>query len=221
MEEKQLIPKELASAIAKSVQPNILMNQGDGIQIQENHGPITVNVTSPELAGSLLPMFNAQPTRSSQTHKIEWASLDREYYCLFVLENEDYSNGAFSVSKDRSLQKYTPKDIRDKYRILSLENIESLKQMTCIFAKRNMFFNSTEDHHPALIVIIENFAEQGETINIFFRGFQAFPQQILNHNIKFLHMASASTRNELDEEHWSIKPCNLIDAFAALGIDIT
>lgn len=220
MEEKQLIPKELASAIAKSVQPNILMNQGDGIQIQENHGPITVNVTSPELAGSLLPMFNAQPTRSSQTHKIEWASLDREYYCLFVLENEDYSNGAFSVSKDRSLQRYTPKDIRDKYRIFTLENIESLKRMPCIFAKRNLFYNRTEDNHPALIGRIENIVTQREIIKIYFRWFQAFPQQILNLNIKSLHMASAPLRNELDEEHWSIKPCNLIDAFAAMGIDI-
>lgn len=221
MEEKQLIPKELASAIAKSAQPNILVNQGDGIQIQENNGPITINADTPELAGLLAKMFNLQPAGSPQTHKIEWASLDRKYYCLFVLENEEYRDGVFSISKDRSLQKYTPKDIRDKYRILSLENIESLKQMPCIFAKRNLFFNSTEDHHPALIGRIENIAAQGETIKIYFRGFQAFPQQILNRNIKFLHMASASTRNELDEEHWSIKPCNLIDAFAALGIDIT
>lgn len=221
MEEKQLIPQELTSAIAKSSQPNILVNQGDGIQILENHGPMTINASPAELAKLMQQMFNAQPAKSPQTHKVEWASLDREHYCLFVLENEEYNDGVFSISKDRSLQKYTPTEVRNKYRILSLQNIESLKRMPCIFAKRNLFYKNTDEYHPALIGRIKDIIAQGENIKIYFYGFQAFPQQILNQNSKFLHMASASARNELDEEHWSIKPCNLIDTFATLGIDIT
>ncbi len=220
MEDKQIIPRELVSAIANTNNPSILVNQGDGIQIQENRGPITINADTESLAGLLAQMFHMQPASPPKTHKMEWASLDRNYYCLFVLENEEYGDGVFSISKDCSLQRYTPKEMQDKYRILSPENIVSLKQLPCIFAKRNLFYKSTKEHHPALVGKIENVVAQGETIKIYFRGFQAFPQQILNQNIKSLHMASASMRNELDVEHWSIKPCNLIEVFATLGIDI-
>ena len=46
MDNNQLIPSELTSALAKTANPNILVNQGDGIQIQQNSGPININVSS-------------------------------------------------------------------------------------------------------------------------------------------------------------------------------
>ena len=104
--------------------------------------------------------------------------------------------------------------------MLSLDNIAELKLMPCIFAKRNIRYKETEPGHPALVGRICDIVPQGEVIKIRFNGFQAFPQQILNQNISLLHMASAPLRNELDLEHWAIKRCNLIDAFAAMNIEI-
>ena len=40
MDKNQMIPSEITSAIAQAANPNILVNQGDGIQILQNHGPI-------------------------------------------------------------------------------------------------------------------------------------------------------------------------------------
>ena len=220
MDKNQMIPSEITSAIAQATNPNVLVNQGDGIQIQQNHGPINVNVNGSELTELLSRMFGCRPTGNFVTHAVEWASLSRTHYCLFVLENEDYSDGVFSIAKDRALQKHTPKGIRDKYRMLNPVNIDELRRMPCIFAKRNMHYKRTEPHHPALVGRISNAVPQGEVIKIYFSGFQAFPQQILNQNTTLLHMASAPLRNELDVEHWAIKQCNLIDAFVAMNIEI-
>lgn len=219
MDKNQLIPSEITAAIAQAANPNILVNQGDGIQIQQNHGPININVSNPELIG-LLSILGVKPADNPVTHAMEWASLSRTHYSLFVLENEEYKDGVFSIAKDRALQKYTPKEIRNKYRMLNLEDIDELKKMPCIFAKRNMHYKETESHHPALVGRICDAVPQGEVIKIYFDGFQAFHQQILNQNTALLHMASASLRNELDEEHWAIKQCNLIDAFVAMNIEI-
>ena len=220
MDKNELIPSEIASALAKAVNPNILVNQGDGLQIQQNSGPINVNVSGIGLDELLDGIFGLKPAEHLVTHAIEWASLSKDYYCLFVLENEEYNEGVFSIAKDRALQKYTPKEIRDKYRTLSLDNIAELKQMPCIFAKRNMHYKETEPHHPALVGRICDIVPQGEVIKIRFAGFQAFPQQTLNQNVTLLHMASAPLRNELDLEHWAIKQCDLIDAFAVMKIEI-
>lgn len=219
MDKNQMIPSEITSAIAQAANPNILVNQGDGIQILQNHGPININVSGSELIG-LLSMLGAKPADNPVTHTMEWASLSRTHYCLFVLENEEYKDGVFSIAKDRTLQKYTPKDVRDKYRMLNPANMDELRKMPCIFTKRNMYYKRTEPHHPALVGRISNAVPQGEVIKIYFSGFQAFSQQILNQNTTLLHMASAPLRNELDVEHWAIKQCNLIDAFVAMNIEI-
>ena len=221
MDKNQMIPSEITSAIAQATNPNILVNQGDGIQIQQNSGPISINinnVSDSELAKLLPALFNCRPAERPVTHAVEWASLSRTHYSLFVLENEEYRDGVFSIAKDRALQKYTPKELRNK--LLNLENIDELKRMPCIFAKRNMYYKGTEAYHPALVGRICDAVPQGEVIKIYFDWFQAFHQQILNQNTALLHMASASLRNELDEEHWAIKRCNLIDAFVTMNIEI-
>lgn len=220
MDEKQLISQEIASAIAKFPNPSVLVNQGDGVQIKENYGDININIDEQALAKVLSSMFGVSPTDKPITHTVEWASLSRDYYCLFVLENEEYKGGVFSIAKDRALQKYTPREVREKYRTLLQDSIAELKQMPCIFAKCNMYYKRTEAYHPFLAGRICNIIPQGEEIKIYFSGFQPFPQQTLNQNIKLLHMASASMRNELDEEHWAIKQCNLIDAFVSMGLEI-
>ena len=222
MEEKELIPQEVASAISPTAtaSPNILINQGEGLQIMENRGAININADEQMLTKLLQSMFGATPTSVTVTHTLEWASLCRTHYCLFVLENEEYKDGVFCIAKDRALLKYTPQNVRRRYKNICPETIAELRQMPCIFAKRNMYYKRTEEHHPFLAGRICDVVPQGESIKIYFCGFQAIPQQILNQNIKSLHMVSSALRNELDEEHWSIKECDLPGVFASLDIEI-
>ena len=199
-----------------------MINTGSGVQIGTNAGTMNLNINclTPELVQGIMSMFAAQPVPQKMSHKLEWASLSTTSYCLFVLENEEYNCGAFSIAKSRALRDYTPSGYRERYITLSPDTIAELTSMPCIFAKRNMHYGSTEASHPALLGRITDIRAQRETIKICFSGFQGIPQQLLNQNIGLLGMAFSSLRNELDEEHWSIKDCNLIDAIARLNIDI-
>ena len=65
MEEKGLIPQEVTSAISPTASPNILINQGEGLQIMENHGAININAndqTLTKLLASRSPIhWNGHP----------------------------------------------------------------------------------------------------------------------------------------------------------------
>ena len=199
-----------------------MVNTGSGVQVGTNAGTINLNINcaTPELVQGLMSMFAAQPVPQKVSHKLEWASLSQKSYCLFVLENEDYNCGAFSIAKSCALRKYTGSEHKERYIDLTPAVVTELASMPCIFAKRNMHFGYTEASHPALLGRITDMRVQGETIKICFSGFQGIQQQLLNQNIGLLGMAHASLRNELDEEHWAIKNCNLIDVIARLHIDI-
>jgi hypothetical protein len=205
--------------------PNVaqaFINQGSGIQVGSNTGTLNFNFNgiTPETIASLAAMFSMQPAQKKVSHAIEWASLSTSNYCLFVLENEEYSNGAFSIAKNRALQNYTPPGYKERYNVLTPDAVEELINMPCIFAKRNMYYGYTEDSHPALIGRIRDIRVQRETIKICFSGFQGISQQLLNRNIGILNMASSPLRNELDVEHWSIKNCNLLNIMARLGVTV-
>ena len=210
------------AAIALPNTPQGMINTGSGIQVGTNAGTMNLNINclTPELIQGLISMFSAQPAPQKVSHKLEWASLSQESYCLFVLENEDYNCSAFSIAKSCALRKYTASEHKERYVALTPAAIAELASMPCIFAKRNMYFGHTEPSHPALLGRITDMRVQGETIKICFAGFQGIQQQLLNENIVLLGMAHASLRNELDEEHWSIKNGNLIDAISRMHIDI-
>ena len=199
-----------------------MVNTGSGVQIGTNAGKIEFNINgiSPEMLASFMSTFAMPPASQKVSHAVEWASLSQEHYCLFVLENEDYNCGAFSISKRCALQKYTPSACKTRYIDLTPAAVAELTNVPCVFAKRNMYYGYTVENHPALIGRITDIRCQGETVKICFSGFQAVSQQLLNRNIAMFKLAHASLRNELDEEHWSIKECNLLDAMTRLDVTV-
>lgn len=213
-------PKPTAVSFPNATQG--MTNNGSGVQVGNNAGTMNFNFNglTPDMVVNLMTMFSGQLVPQKVSHALEWASLSTSCYSLFVLENEEYNNGVFSIAKSRALRSYTPSGYRERYITLTPTAVSELTSMPCIFAKRNMHYGYTESSHPALLGRITDIRAQGETIKICFSGFQGIPQQLLNNNVGFLGMVHASLRNELDEEHWSIKNCNLIDIMARLHVDI-
>ena len=121
---------------------NGMVNTGSGIQVGTNAGTINLNINcpTPELMQGLMSMFAARPAPQKVSHKLEWASLNQERYCLFVLENEDYNCGAFSIAKNCALCKYTAQEHKKRYANITPAVLAELASMPCIFAKRNMHF---------------------------------------------------------------------------------
>ena len=219
---KQQISKQTSQIITAPNATNAYYNQGNGFQVANNSGTINVNCDGANIENFLRSILSSDRQNDAQnvSHAVEWASLNKQYYNLFVLENENFSIGSFSISKERSLERYTSSKVKEKFSSLSDQAISVIRTMPCIFVKRNTQYKETDESFPALIGRITEVHEQGDNIKILFVPFQTVSQQLLNQNIALLKMAQSSLRNELDEEHWAIKECNLIHIFSAMGITI-
>ncbi len=219
---KQQMTKQTSQIVTAPNAANAYYNQGNGLQVVSNSGTININCDGTNIEDLLKPISfsGRQNNASNVSHAVEWASLNKQYYNLFVLENENFSSGSFSISKERSLERYTSSKAKEKFSSLSDKVISVIQTMPCIFVKRNTNYKETDKSFPALVGQITEVHEQGDNIKILFVPFQTVSQQLLNQNVALLKMAQSSLRNELDEEHWAIKECNLIHIFSAIGITI-
>lgn len=219
---KQQISKQTSQIITAPNAANAYYNQGNGFQVVNNNGPINLNCNGINLEDLLQSYISADRQKNSQklSRAVEWASLNKRYYNLFVLENESFSVGSFSISKERSLERYTSKKAKEEFSSLSDKAISTIRNMPCIFVRRNTHYKEADEVFSALVGRVTEVYEQGDNIKILFVPFQTVPQQLLNQNIALLKMAQSSLRNELDEEHWAIKECDLIHTFSAMGITI-
>ena len=220
-----LIPKanDLPSATYNFI------NAEGGIQAQNigavNYAPQIVlpNNISPEYAAQLSAIFQGMPIalpEDNVSNTEEWLTLSKEHYNLFVLENEEYEGGTFSISRDVSICKYMNREDIDLFYLLSDDKRRDIFNMPCIFAKRNMDFGSTDKDHPALLGRISNIVVQRNNLKISFSGYQPIQQQLLNDHPEIFGLATSALRTELDEEHWSIKRINLIQAIELIGIKV-
>lgn len=220
MSNKPVFQKEMTAVSAESKHQNVLINNGSAPQIMNNMGTINVNIDNDNLASQILSALAIAQQKKTASYAMLWPTLSSSYYNLFVIENEYYDGGVISIAKDRALRRFTPVDIYNKHKALTLECIESLKAMPCIFATRNKGYACTEENHLFYVGRLSDIFSQGECLKFRYEIFQSFPQQKLNENAGLFNLFTSSQRNELDEEHWAIKSCNLLDVFNKLNLVI-
>lgn len=163
-----------------------------------------------KLTGSTMPV----------SHAAEWALLNTERFHVFVLENEKYDCGAFSIGRRVALEKNTIDRYKDYYKPLTPSLIRELLDMPCIFAIRNQQFKKAPDYYPALLGKLTDIRCQGETIRFSFITCGRLKQQFINDNIRAFALRTSTVRNQLDEEHWSIREGNLLQIANDMGIVI-
>lgn len=174
----------------------------------------------PELLPQLTTLFRLQEPEPHVSHAIEWASLSTDTFCLFVLENEEYNCGSFCIPKGRALEKYTSREHRMLYRSLGPAEQNAIMKMPCIFARRNPSFRWADDTFPAVLGRVTSITCQRDNIRFRFDPFGAIHQRKINDNISDFNLVYSALRNELDEEHWSIRSGNLQDIVARFGVVI-
>ena len=206
-----------------------------GVAVQNNNGTIVQGIDTAafmQYYGNLSEQLNRienalQPAAQLPSHAMEWASLSHERYCLFVLENETYKTGSFSIPIKKAL-KYTDDFTRDNLIGLTSADQEIIKSMPCIFAIKNKTFKQAADGFPFVVGRVTEIAIQGDNIKFSFVTFRpaitlnvpAFEQRILNENTKALKLKERSCRNQLDEEHWAIIENDLIEVGSKIGIQV-
>lgn len=154
------------------------------------------------------------------SHAAEWALLNTERFNVFVLENEKYDCGAFSIGRRVALEHHTPEEYRDHFKPLTEPLIQELLNMPCLFTIKNQDFMTAAEYCPAFLGKLTQVQCQGENIRFRFVAFGNFRQQYINDNIRAFRLGVATVRNQLDVEHWSIRTGNLLKIAADMGIEI-
>ena len=92
--------------------------------------------------------------------------------------------------------------------------------MPCLFAQRNDDFKNAASNQLIKIGQITDIIRQGMNLKFSIEKHGCFKQQIVNENISRFGLLYNDLRNQLDEEHWSIRKGNLPQIIQELGIEI-
>lgn len=203
------------AGLPASPQMNISATDG-GTAIGQVYGDVRIDATEEMVAQIVAKMVGEK----NESHAAEWALLNQARFNVFVLENERYDCGSFCIARRVALAKNTLPDYRDYYRPLTPVLIQELLNMPCIFAVRNQSFKRAPDHYPAFVGRLTDITCQSENIRFRFVTCGKLRQQFINDNIRSFNLLTTTVRNQLDEEHWSIRTGNLLQIAAAVGIEI-
>ena len=158
---------------------------------------LNVNIGGTDLQ-TLLPLLQnaglfSSPVPVPSNDPIEIGQLRRDYYNLFVIEDETYKDGSFSISRSDALTRYT-------------HNADHFRPMTAdIIAERKL----------------SKITVHGSVIKFKFGYYApAIPQNLLNQNAELFGLATSSLRNELDDEHWAIKKIDLLSVLKDRNYEI-
>lgn len=134
--------------------------------------------------------------------------MDEELYNLLISGTEGaWESDSFIMDLSRFLE-HTDKDLRDKYRNLSQDDIDELKKFPCIFA-----YESYCEQDAGIGYITDVIVRQGK-IKITFRREWMLPSEKL-HNLKFeLDIIDW----EFSRTHWAVKKVNLYKEMKSIDI---
>lgn len=147
-------------------------------------------------------------------------TLNTDYYNLFVIGTETFSDGHFIVPKDRALTESMTPENKAQFSALTDEAIARIRTFPSIFASENHYYGKTDDDHQAIFGIVKEVRIQDNGIKIHFQSLWPIQQQRLNEIIFQLAIGGTTSFNELDRTHWAIKRVNLIEELRAAGISV-
>jgi len=147
-------------------------------------------------------------------------TLSEEYYNLFVIGCESFSDGYFIVPKDRALTEGMSPEAKARFSSLSMGAMLQIMSLPSIFASENRSYGRTDDSHHAYLGIVIDIRPQDNGIKIHYRSFSAIPQQRLNDIAFDLAIQGTNSFNELNRTHWAIKRINLVEELKGAGIGL-
>ena len=191
------------------------------IENHSNVGNQTV-IQIQNMSGSIGIPYVVIPQQISTTRNAPNTTftLNTDYYNLFVIGTETFSDGHFIVPKDRALTESMTPENKAQFSALTDEAIARIRTFPSIFASENHYFGKTDDDHCAIFGLVSEVRIQDNGIKIHFRSLWPIQQQRLNEILFQLAIDGTTSFNELDRTHWAIKRVNLIEELKAAGISV-
>lgn len=203
------MPDEIDTRKARDIS---ITASGNGIAAG-NIENLNLNVDGTNLQTFLLTLQQSGlfslPVPAPANDPMEIGQLRRDYYNLFVIEDETYHDGSFSISRSDALTRYTHD--ADHFRPMTADIISEIESMPCLFTIRNDDHSRCSDNWVCVTGKLKRITVHGSVIKFNFGYYApAIPQNLLNQNAEVFGLATSSLRNELDDEHWAIKKIDLL-----------
>lgn len=184
---------------------------------------VNVDGTNTSLQTLLLSLHQSGlfslPVPAPANDPVEIGRLRRDYYNLFVIEDETYQDGSFSISRSDALTRYTHD--AEHFRPMTADIISEIESMPCLFTIRNDNFSRCSDNWVCVAGKLSKITVHGSVIKFKFGYYApAIPQNLLNQNAELFGLATSSLRNELDDEHWAIKKIDLLSVLKDRNYEI-
>ena len=184
---------------------------------------VNVDETNTSLQTLLLSLHQSGlfslPVPAPANDPVEIGRLRRDYYNLFVIEDETYQDGSFSISRSDALTRYTHN--ADHFRPMTADIIAEILSMPCLFTIRNDDFSRCSENWVCVTGKLSKSTVHGSVIKFKFGYYApAIPQNLLNQNAELFGLATSSLRNELDDEHWAIKKIDLLSVLKDRNYEI-
>jgi hypothetical protein len=164
-----------------------------------------------------IPAPFASSLRSGTPTSVGWKP-SAQYYSLFVRDDDAPVSGEFLFPKECALTSCIAPAVKARFETLSDSSIVEILTFPTIIASVNRNNGRTDGNHYAQYGRISGITFESAGIRIAFQHMHYLPQQRLNEIASDLELNCASLRNELDQQHWTIKEVNLQDALAEAGI---
>lgn len=168
----------------------------------------------------VLPILQRSPSGSvRQTTQ----AFNTEYYHLFVMGGETFTEDHFIVSADRALSAYwTSEDLRERYGQLSAESIEALKTFPALFMpEAEGYYAKATDEQQAYFGVIEDIRLQDNGIKIRWRMFWPISmKQLCDIGFELGMKNMTKALSELNHTHWAIKHINLVEELKDANITL-
>lgn len=203
---KDMLPKEASKATVQQIS-----NEGMQIGHAEN---VNANTTV------IIASGNQRDSKAISNASLN--GMNKDYYNLFIISNEEYDGEYFVVPSERVLSSGTTDETKSKFYPLTSETIETIKSMPSIFASENHEYGKTDSNHFAIYGLVTDIKVVSAGLRIYFKelGPVKVPQQLLNEKISQLDIYGTTYLNELNRTHWAIKNIDLIQELKNEGINL-
>lgn len=194
------------------VENNAAANNQTIINIQHMSG----NIAVPKNLTYVLTEKNNMTDKSGATT----ISLNNEFYNLFVVGDETFESGRFTVPNGRMLN--ANPEIEEQYASLSSDAVAKIKKLPSLFMSENKKYGSfTEPDHIAYFGIVTDVRKERKQTIVVFKTLMELPQQAIIDLAIYLGIDNeGSGLTELNVTRWSIKRADLVSELRLAGFKV-
>ena len=146
-------------------------------------------------------------------------SPSREYYNLFVIGDEQFATGSFTVAKDTALVTYIEPEVKKKFfRIRSSSVVRQILTLPSLFMSENRDFKESRPGQKAILGRVTDIEIKTNDIKISFELEIQLFQQVITDISQSLGISGNPGLSELNNTHWTIKQIDLLQVLADAGI---